>query len=74
MDEIAKKKQPVVNLKTLFMIDFSFYVPGILMIDLIYPRHSKILTWSLACLYLIYLSHQAFMLIAILGAIRQPEG
>jgi succinate dehydrogenase hydrophobic anchor subunit len=77
MEEIAKKRLPVKNLKNALLAIGYFILASLtefLMIDLIYPRHSKIITWFLACLYLIlFIVSGIYALIAMSGAIRNQK-
>ena len=74
MEEIAKNRLPVKNFKNA-LLALGYFILAVLveflMIDLIYPRHSKILVWFLACLYFIlFILSGIYALIAIWGAIR----
>ena len=74
MEEISKNRLPVKNLKNA-LLAIGYFILAVLvellMIDLIYPRHSKILGWFLACLYLIFfIISGIYALIGISGAIR----
>jgi hypothetical protein len=74
MEEIATKRLPVKNLKSALLALGLFILASLvefLMIDLIYPRHNKILVWFLASLYLIlFILSGIYALMAIWGAIR----
>jgi succinate dehydrogenase hydrophobic anchor subunit len=76
-EEITKKRLPGKNLKNALLALGYFILASLtefLMIDLIYPRHSKILVWLLACLYLIlFIVSGIYALISISGAIRSQK-